>query len=94
MVVRERAATVVKMYMDRADKLQQDWQQQHPDSKAGPANPDYAQAESGVKEEGCFSMDAAVSLQENSYYSFILSLHSRAMRPCNLPKLYVLLKFS
>lgn len=61
MAVRERATSVAKMYMGRAEKLQQDWQQHHADSNAGAAKPDTAQAELGVKKEGCFSVAAAVS---------------------------------
>lgn len=61
MAVRERATSVAKMYMGRAEKLQQDWQQHHADGNAGIAKRDTAQAELGVKIEGYFSVAAAVS---------------------------------
>ena len=58
--IRERAKSVAKMYIDRAAQLQLDWERAR---DSGADHSGTALAKTGVREEGLFSVAAAVRLQ-------------------------------
>lgn len=83
MAARERASAVVKTYLERAVFLQQEWEDRYIRKKAGAGSSEITQTKSGAKQEGAFTLAAAVSLCNTTLHCIVEPLCRNEQALCS-----------